>query len=87
MSPPEGDALTVRGAAEAGLLARVIGVFAQLGIPAPALQVEVVANVMEATLDLERVEWEYRAAVYRKVSGFVGVDFCEIRKAACLRDK
>lgn len=68
--------LTMRGAADSGLLARVVGIFAQLDLPPPAMQVRVDGDTMEAVLMLDALGSVEQQAVNRKIAAFVGVDSC-----------
>lgn len=70
--------LTMRGAADAGLLARIIGIFPQLGLPPPSLEVRVEEERMVVVLALGAMELAQKHAVNRKIGAFVGVDECAL---------
>lgn len=68
--------LTMCGAADSGLLARIVGIFHQLGLPPPSLEVRVSGDRMVALLAVGSLELDQRQAVSRKIGAFVGVDYC-----------
>jgi hypothetical protein len=64
----------VRADAEAGLLCRIIGLFAQLDLPAPALRVSVSGATMEVEARLAHFGDALVPVIARKMAGFVGVE-------------
>ena len=60
--------------ARSGLLCRIIGLFAQLDLPAPALQVTVTGNTMGVDATLAHFGDPLVPVVARKIAGFVGVE-------------
>ena len=70
--------LTMCGAADSGLLARIVGIFPQLGLPPPSLEVRVEGDRMVAVLAIGSLELDQRQAVSRKIGAFVGVDQCTL---------
>ena len=60
--------------AHSGLLCRIIGLFAQLGLPAPAMQVKITGNSMEVEAILAHFGDALVPVVARKMAGFVGVE-------------
>ncbi|KRA82655.1 hypothetical protein [Altererythrobacter sp. Root672] len=57
-----------------GLLCKILGLFAQLGLPAPILQVSLVGVSMRIELSLANFGDARAQIVARKISGFVGVE-------------
>ena len=64
----------VRADAASGLLCRLIGLFAQLGLPAPALRVTVSGAMMDVEAHVAHFGDALAAVVARKMAGFVGVE-------------
>jgi hypothetical protein len=64
----------VRAHARSGLLCRIIGLFAQLDLPAPALSVTVSGSVMEIDASLAHFGDALVPVVARKIAGLVGVE-------------
>lgn len=64
----------VRAHAGAGLLCRIIGLFAQLGLPAPTLHVAVSGTTMDVEAHLAHFGDALVGVVGRKIAGFVGVE-------------
>ena len=64
----------VSARAHAGLLCRIIGLFAQLDLPAPALRVTVAGNTMDVEASLAHFGDRLVPVVARKIAGFVGVE-------------
>lgn len=64
----------VRGCARSGLLCRIIGLFAQLDLPAPAMQVTVCDTSMDIEVSLASFGDALVSVVARKMAGFVGVE-------------
>lgn len=60
--------------ASSGLLCRIVGLFAQLDLPAPALRVEVAGGSMDIEASLAHFGDPLVAVVARKMAGFVGVE-------------
>jgi len=63
----------IRAHARSGLLCRIIGLFAQLDLPAPAMQVTISGNSMEVDMSLAHFGDALVPVVARKMAGFVGV--------------
>lgn len=68
--------LTMRGIADSGLLARIVGIFPQLDLAPPAICVTVAPEGMSVRLTLMNLSDRETATILRKVSAFVGVDEC-----------
>ena len=64
----------VRAHARSGLLCRIIGLFAQLDLPAPAMRVTVSGTSMEVEASLASFGEALVPVVARKMAGFVGVE-------------
>jgi len=64
----------VRAHARSGLLCRIIGLFAQLDLPAPAMRVTVSGTSMEVEASLAPFGEALVPVVARKMAGFVGVE-------------
>jgi hypothetical protein len=64
----------VRAEASPGLLCRIVGLFAQLGLPAPGLVVTVAGSAMDVEARFASFGEGRVATLARKVEGFVGVD-------------
>ena len=64
----------VRAHARSGLLCRIIGLFAQLDLPAPAMRVTVSGTSMEVEASLAPFGETLVPVVARKMAGFVGVE-------------
>jgi hypothetical protein len=64
----------VSGQAHSGLLCRILGLFAQLDLPAPAMQVTITGNAMEVEANLAHFGDALVPVVARKIAGFVGVE-------------
>ena len=64
----------VRAQARSGLLCRIIGLFAQLDLPAPALDVSIDGSVMDIDARLAPFGDALVTVVARKIAGFVGVE-------------
>lgn len=60
--------------ARSGLLCRIVGLFAQLDLPAPAMQVSITGSAMEVEASLAHFGDALVAVVARKMAGFVGVE-------------
>ena len=65
-----------RGSAQAhsGLLCRIVGLFAQLDLPAPAMRVTVTGGSMDVEAALAHFGDALVPVVARKMAGFVGVE-------------
>ncbi len=63
----------VTAQARSGLLCRIIGLFAQLDLPAPALRVTVAGSTMDVEASLAHFGDTLVPVVARKIAGFVGV--------------
>lgn len=64
----------VRAQARSGLLCRIVGLFAQLDLPAPAMQVRVTGSAMEVEASLAHFGDTLAPVIARKMAGFVGVE-------------
>ena len=64
----------VSGQARSGLLCRILGLFAQLDLPAPAMQVTITGDSMEVEAALAHFGDALVLVVARKMAGFVGVE-------------
>jgi len=64
----------VRAHARSGLLCRIVGLFAQLDLPAPAMQVTISGTTMEVEASLAHFGDALVPVVARKIAGFVGVE-------------
>jgi hypothetical protein len=64
----------VRAQARSGLLCRIVGLFAQLDLPAPAMQVTVAGGAMEVEARLAHFGETLVPVVARKIAGLVGVE-------------
>jgi hypothetical protein len=64
----------IRGHARSGLLCRIIGLFAQLDLPAPAMRVTVAGTSMEVEASLPPFGDALMPVVARKMAGLVGVE-------------
>jgi hypothetical protein len=64
----------VHACARSGLLCRIIGLFAQLDLPAPAMQVTVSQASMDIEVSLAPFGEALASVVARKMAGFVGVE-------------
>jgi hypothetical protein len=64
----------VRAQPSAGLLCRIVGLFAQLDLPAPAMQVTIGEGSMDVEARLAHFGDPLVAVVARKMAGFVGVE-------------
>ena len=64
----------VSAQARSGLLCRIIGLFAQLDLPAPALRVTVAGDTMDVEASLAHFGDQLVPVVARKIAGFVGVE-------------
>ena len=64
----------VVGQARSGLLCRIVGLFAQLDLPAPTLQVTISGTSMELEASLAHFGAGLVPVVARKIAGFVGVE-------------
>jgi hypothetical protein len=64
----------VSGQARSGLLCRILGLFAQLDLPAPAMQVTITGDSMEVEAALAHFGDALVPVVARKMAGFVGVE-------------
>ena len=60
--------------AHSGLLCRIVGLFAQLGLPAPAMQVRITGTSMDVEASLAHFGDALVPIVTRKMAGFVGVE-------------
>jgi hypothetical protein len=63
----------VSAQARSGLLCRIIGLFAQLDLPAPVLRVTIAGNTMDVEASLAHFGDQLVPVVARKIAGFVGV--------------
>ena len=57
-----------------GLLCRIVGLFAQLDLPAPAMQVTITEDSMDVEVSLAHFGDTLVPVVARKMAGFVGVE-------------
>jgi len=64
----------VSGQAQSGLLCRILGLFAQLDLPAPAMRVTISGNLMDVEAKLAHFGDALVPVVARKMAGFVGVE-------------
>jgi hypothetical protein len=64
----------VSGQARSGLLCRILGLFAQLDLPAPTMQVTITGNSMDVEVALAHFGEALVPVVARKIAGFVGVE-------------
>ena len=64
----------VRAQARSGMLCRIIGLFAQLDLPAPAMQVTVSGDSMYLVASLAPFGDTLVPVVARKIAGLVGVE-------------
>jgi len=64
----------VRAHAQSGLLCRIIGLFAQLDLPAPDMRVTISGRSMEVEASLAHFGDALVPVVARKMAGFVGVE-------------
>ena len=64
----------VVGQARSGLLCRIVGLFAQLDLPAPAMQVTITGDSMDVEASLAHFGDALVPVVARKMAGFVGVE-------------
>jgi hypothetical protein len=64
----------VCGQARSGLLCRIVGLFAQLDLPAPAMQVTITGDSMDVEAALAHFGEALVPVVARKMAGFVGVE-------------
>jgi hypothetical protein len=69
--------------ASSGLLCRLIGLLAQLDLPAPALRVSVAGNSMEVEASLAHFGDRLVPVVARKMAGFVGVQAVTLEGEQC----
>ena len=60
--------------AQSGLLCRIVGLFAQLGLPAPSMQVTITGSSMDVEANLAHFGDTLVPVVARKMAGFVGVE-------------
>ena len=73
----------VSGHASSGLLCRIIGLFAQLGLPAPSLCVTVAGNAMHIEASLAHFGEVLVPVVARKIAGFVGIEAVAFDDGEC----
>lgn len=64
----------IHARARSGLLCRIIGLFAQLDLPAPAMRVTVRGTAMEVEASLAHFGDALVPVVARKMAGLVGVE-------------
>lgn len=64
----------VSAQARSGLLCRIVGLFAQLDLPAPAMQVTITGGTMDVEASLAHFGEALVPVVARKMAGFVGVE-------------
>lgn len=64
----------IRAQARAGLLCRIVGLFAQLDLPAPAMRVTVSGAAMDIDASLAHFGDALMPVIARKMAGFVGVE-------------
>jgi hypothetical protein len=64
----------VHAHARSGLLCRIVGLFAQLDLPAPAMQVTISGTAMEVEASLAHFGDSLVPVVARKIAGFIGVE-------------
>jgi hypothetical protein len=64
----------IRAHARSGLLCRIVGLFAQLDLPAPAMQVTIAGVSMDVEARLAHFGDALVPVVARKMAGFVGVE-------------
>ncbi|HEY6815438.1 MAG TPA: hypothetical protein VI168_07865 [Croceibacterium sp.] len=64
----------IQARARSGLLCRIIGLFAQLDLPAPAMQVTIAGTSMEVDASLADFGAALVPVVARKIAGLVGVE-------------
>ena len=70
--------LLVEAEANAGLLCRLIGLAAQLDLPAPAMRVAVVDSTMTVDLELRGVERHLGMILAEKAARCVGVSYVSV---------
>jgi hypothetical protein len=64
----------IRAHARSGLLCRIIGLFAQLDLPAPAMRVTISGTWMDVEASLPYFGDTLVPVVARKMAGFIGVE-------------
>lgn len=64
----------IRAHARSGLLCRIIGLFAQLDLPAPAMQVTIAGSSMSVEASLAHFGDALVPVIARKMAGLVGVE-------------
>jgi hypothetical protein len=69
--------------ANSGLLCRLIGLFAQLDLPAPDLRVNVAGSSMDVEASLAHFGDQLVPVVARKMAGFVGVQAVTLESEQC----
>lgn len=72
---------SVAAEARAGLLCKLVGLFAQLDLPAPALSVTVEGETMRVEAQMAHFGDALVAVVARKMAGFVGVERVTVEQA------
>ena len=68
----------IRACARSGLLCRIVGLFAQLDLPAPAMQVSISGSAMEIDARLAHFGEGLVPVVARKIAGLVGVEAVDL---------
>ena len=63
----------ISGEPRSGLLCRIIGLFAQQDLGAPAMQVSLTAGRMEIEASFDQLERRLAQIIAHKIEGFVGV--------------
>ena len=64
----------IRAQARSGLLCRIVGLFAQLDLPAPAMRVTVSGEAMDLEASLAPFGDTLAPVIARKIAGLVGVE-------------
>ena len=73
--------VNVEAQASSGLLCRIVGLFAQLGLPAPGLRVTVRGPMMSVEARFADFGRGPVANLVRKVESFVGVETVSVKAA------
>lgn len=68
----------VSAQSSSGLLCKILGLFAQLGLPAPVLQVSVDGASMRVQASIANFGDALVQIVARRISGFVGVESVKV---------
>lgn len=64
----------IQACARSGLLCRIVGLFAQLDLPAPAMQVTISGSSMNVEASLAHFGETLVPVIARKIAGLVGVE-------------